>query len=116
MKLDDPNVTVVDTQATLTGGQTVQKVVARLDALLFVLKSCNGTVCRKPWEQLHPTGDVKTLEHALAPEFDDFYENHQIRVRYDFCANGYLVEAEGSMWETHGQQYRRGGLDWHHWV
>lgn len=92
-------------------------MVARLDALLFVLKSCSGIVCREPWAQLHAAGDVKTLEDALAPEYDNFYETEQTRVQYDFCDNGYLAEAEGPMWETHGQQYhKREGLEWHHWV
>lgn len=91
------------------------KVVARLDSLLFVLKSCKSRTCQRPWESLHPTGDVLTLGDALASQFDYFYEVEQQRVTYDFCSNGYLIEAEGPMWESQGAVYRD-GLEWHQWV
>jgi hypothetical protein len=89
--------------------------VARLDALLFVLKSCKGKTCRRPWHELHPDGDVLTLEDALAPAFDKFYEVEQRRVEYNYCDNGYLVDAKGPMWETEGLIFR-GGLRWDEWV
>ena len=91
------------------------KVVARLDSLLFVLKSCKSRSCQRPWQILHPDGDVLTLGDALASRFDYFYEVEQQRVTYDFCSNGYLVEAEGPMWESQGVVYRD-GLEWHQWV
>jgi hypothetical protein len=97
-------------------GHPVDKVVFRLDALLLVLKSCQGKVCREPWKSLHPEGNVWTLKHALAQEFDHFYEVEQIRTRYNHCENGYLIEAEGPMWETHGKLYKRHGLDWDVWT
>ncbi|KAJ0417558.1 arylsulfatase [Aspergillus carlsbadensis] len=96
-------------------GLPIWKVIARLDSLLFVLKSCKGQTCRKPWQALHPNGDVETLKDALAEEFDNFYEVEQRRVEYNFCSNGYLVDAEGPMWETDGLVYR-GGLTWDQWV
>ncbi|KAL3449925.1 alkaline-phosphatase-like protein [Aspergillus insuetus] len=96
-------------------GLPISKVIARLDSLLFVLKSCKGQTCRKPWQTLHPDGDVQTLKDALAAEFNHFYEVEQRRVEYNFCSNGYLVDAEGPMWETDGLVYR-GGLTWDHWV
>jgi hypothetical protein len=103
---------------TLVAGLPVSKVASRLDALLFMLKSCQGLACREPWRQLHAAGDVRTLAEALHPRFDDFYETQQTRVRYEFCANGYLVDAEGPMWETHGltAPYQRDGVRWEEWV
>ncbi|KAL3486221.1 alkaline-phosphatase-like protein [Aspergillus germanicus] len=96
-------------------GLPISKVIARLDSLLFVLKSCKGQTCRKPWQALHPVGDVEKLKDALSAEFDHYYEVKQRRVEYNFCSNGYLVDAEGPMWETEGLVYR-GGLTWDQWV
>lgn len=108
---------------TIIAGLSIQKVVSRLDALLFVMKSCKGVTCRKPWEELHPNGEVKTLEDALASEHDHFYEveveQMGLKVEYNFCSNGYLVEAEGAMWEGVGEKkglLERGGLKWDAWV
>lgn len=97
-------------------GFPIPKVVARLDALLLVLKSCEGRVCREPWLSLHPAGDVSSLSDALESRFDSFYETEQTRVEYSFCSNGYLIEAEGPMWETHGKLFTRGELRWDEWV
>ncbi|KAI1503558.1 Arylsulphatase [Biscogniauxia marginata] len=110
----------------LVAGLPVRKVVARLDALLLVLKSCRGATCRRPWDQLHPGGDVGALADALAPRFDRLYESERAlpRVRYEFCANGYIREAEGPMWEDEegvaaaagGTPYMRDGLRWEDWT
>lgn len=104
-----------NTSSATVANLPIGKVVARLDSLLLVLKSCTGSTCRLPWQVLHPEGDVHTLKDALNAQFDDFYEIEQQRVEYNFCWNGYLVEAEGPMWDTHGLVYR-GGLRWDHWV
>ncbi|KAI8951312.1 alkaline-phosphatase-like protein [Xylaria longipes] len=103
---------------TLVAGLPISKVASRLDALLFVLKSCQGPTCREPWKQLHPAGEVNTLADALDARFDNFYEAEQTRVRYDFCADGYIIDAEGPMWETHGlaAPYMRDGASWDEWV
>jgi hypothetical protein len=90
--------------------------VSRLDALLLVLKSCKGQVCREPWKTLHPEGSVWCLEDALDSRFDHFYEIEQTRVVYDHCENGYVIEAEGPMWESHGKLYERHGLSWDTWI
>ncbi|KAI8625329.1 Arylsulphatase [Xylariaceae sp. FL1651] len=105
--------------STLIAGLPIAKVASRLDALLFALKSCRGLSCREPWQRLHPTGDVGTLAEALHSRFDHFYEAEQTRVRYEYCANGYLAEAEGPMWETHGlaaATYLRDGASWEEWI
>lgn len=105
--------------ASTVAGLPLNKVVSRLDSLLFVLKSCKGEECREPWAALHPERhghtSVLTLKDALSSEFDDFYENQQTRVRFEYCWNGYVPEAEGPMWETDGVLFRD-GLPWHAWV
>ncbi|KAJ5711716.1 hypothetical protein N7488_005872 [Penicillium malachiteum] len=55
------------------GDRPLEEVVNRLDALLMVLKTCKTHSCVKPWERLHPKGDVKSLKDALMPGFDAFY-------------------------------------------
>ncbi|KAK5087295.1 hypothetical protein LTR70_007238 [Exophiala xenobiotica] len=77
----------------------VQQLIHRLDALLMVLKTCKGRQCTHPWEQLHPTGDVSSLRDALAPHYDDFYEQEVVRVAFDQCEQAYVLESEGPMWE-----------------
>ncbi|RAK84164.1 arylsulfatase [Aspergillus costaricaensis CBS 115574] len=72
------------------------KVVQRLDSLLLVLKSCKGQVCVKPWDALHPRGEVTTLKDALDVRYDYYYEMEQTtRVQFDECARGYFLDAEG---------------------
>jgi hypothetical protein len=93
----------------------VTKVAARLDSLLFVLKSCKGEQCVKPWQALHPAGDVSALEHALASRFDIFYEEEQVRIKYNRCEAGYIIDAEGAQFEGDGLVYRD-GLRWSEWT
>jgi N-acetylglucosamine-6-sulfatase len=85
--------------------------VDRLDALLLVLKSCHGVTCVEPWNVLHPAGDVQNLFAALNVQYDAFYRN-QVKVSYDRCELGYILDAEGSQvpWTY------RDGVSWHHWV
>ena len=96
-------------------GVPVQKLVARLDALLLVTKSCAKESCVRPWSSLHPHGNVSTLEDALSPLYDHFYEVEQRRVAFDRCENGYIVDAEGPQFERDGIMYRD-GLPWDTWV
>lgn len=92
-------------------GHPRSQVVNRLDAILLVLKSCKGVDCVKPWEVLHPGGDVQNLSDALNWKFDAFY-HEQVKISYDRCEFGYLIDAEGPQV---GLTYRD-GLEWHHWV
>jgi hypothetical protein len=89
--------------------------VARLDSLLFVLKSCKGQTCVRPWRALHPAGDVRNLHDALASQYDEFYEAGQKKVQYERCEAGYIVDAEGPQFETDGLIYRH-GQRWDHWA
>ncbi|KAM5368437.1 hypothetical protein ACJZ2D_009507 [Fusarium nematophilum] len=92
-------------------GTNVGQVISRLDALMLVLKSCRGESCVRPWKILHPDGDVASLKDALEERFDKFYAQ-QVKVEFDWCEHGYLVDAEGPQV---GYQYRE-GLEWHHWT
>ncbi len=96
-------------------GVPIAKVKARLDSLLFVLKSCKGTTCTQPWRALHPSGNVESLRDALSPRFDHFYLDQQAKVSYSSCEAGYIVEAEGPQFESNGLVYRD-GLKWSEWV
>ncbi|XMA15037.1 hypothetical protein WAI453_007828 [Rhynchosporium graminicola] len=96
-------------------GLPITKVIARLDSLLFVLKSCKGITCQQPWNQLHPKGDVSNVEDALSERFDHFYEVEQQRIKYSFCSNEYLIDAEGPMFENQGSVFRD-GLTWYECV
>lgn len=97
-------------------GVSLPKVVSRLDALLFVLKSCDGGTCQEPWKQLHPKGNVRSLQDALDPKYDKFYDE-QTAVDFSFCWNGYWPEAEGPMFEEAGKSlYERDGLSWDAWT
>ncbi|OBT43077.1 hypothetical protein VE00_05541 [Pseudogymnoascus sp. WSF 3629] len=96
-------------------GYPVSKIAARLDTLLFLVKSCKGEVCVKPWETLHPKGDVHTLKDALSSTFDNFYEVEQTRVSFTKCEPGYIISAEGPQFDQDGLIFRD-GLSWDKWT
>lgn len=48
---------------------TMIRLTNRLNALLYVLKSCCGPTCRDPWSALHGENTpVKSLADALHPK------------------------------------------------
>ncbi|KAL2840517.1 alkaline-phosphatase-like protein [Aspergillus pseudoustus] len=102
---------VQDTNAELLG-YSLSEVITRLDSILLVLKSCKGSTCIKPWDVLHPDGDVQNLQDALGSQYDEFYAI-QARVSYDRCERGYIVESEGPQEVL---SYSRYGLSWDAWV
>ncbi|KAK4652594.1 hypothetical protein QC762_208050 [Podospora pseudocomata] len=96
-------------------GRPFEAVVARLDALLFVLKSCKQKTCVEPWRALHPAGNVDNLKDALNQRFDDFYIKQQKKVRFERCEAGLIIDAEGPQFETDGLLYRDGS-SWSEWT
>ncbi|KEF58669.1 arylsulfatase [Exophiala aquamarina CBS 119918] len=81
-------------------GREVEDVQERLDALLFVLKTCKADQCRFPWEQLHPSwhgSSRMTLRNALDPQYDEFYSALP-KVEFTECMMGQILEAEGPQW------------------
>ena len=97
-----------------TGNFSINGLQSRLDSLLMVLKSCKGQTCVKPWETLHPEGNVRNLEDAMDPKYDDFYIG-QPRVSFSECAPGYLINVEGPQdvlpFVSNEFDYMKG----HHW-
>lgn len=104
-----------DSTVSTVAGYPLPKVVARLDALLMVQKSCKGKTFQEPWKALHSDGEVTSLKDALSPRFDHFYEVEQTRVEYNYCHNGYVPEAEGPMFEQDGAVFSDGFM-WPDWV
>ena len=93
-------------------GLPLTKVIARLDSLLMVLKSCKGESCIEPWKVLHPGGDVLNLYDALSVKYDQFYVVEQPKVAFSSCETGYIPEAEGPQEPI----MYRDGVHWSHWV
>ncbi|KAB8218769.1 alkaline-phosphatase-like protein [Aspergillus novoparasiticus] len=81
-------------QSYTIANRQLGQIIPRLDALMMVLKSCNGDSCREPWRQLHPKGYVNNLADALDSGFDEFYAN-QPKVSFSECSLGYHIYAEG---------------------
>lgn len=105
------NIYAPNATATHLLGRPLRKVIDRLDALLLVLKSCQGPTCIKPWNVLHPGGGVASLKDALAPQYDKFYHD-QPKVSYSACEGGYIVGSEGPQV---GLEFRD-GLSWDAWT
>ncbi|KAI1272988.1 arylsulfatase-like protein [Xylaria sp. FL0933] len=96
-------------------GLPLDKVTQRLDALLFVLKSCRAQTCIRPWRELHSAGNVETLKDALSPRFDSFYDTKTENIRFERCEMGYILEAEGPQFEP-GTPELGVRHDWHEWT
>ncbi|KAI8622884.1 arylsulfatase-like protein [Xylariaceae sp. FL1651] len=92
-----------ETPETLLG-LPLDKVVQRLDSLLFVLKSCQADTCIRPWRALHPAGNVESLRDALSPRFDTFYEAETEKIKFDRCEMGYILDAEGAQFKQGGSK------------
>jgi len=90
-----PGETSIDTLEYRILSRPLENVIVRLDAMLFVTKSCKGASCIEPWNALHPSGSVHTLRDALDTRFDEFYGEIQQKVRFDRCEEGYILDAEG---------------------
>lgn len=84
------------TNATI-GAWAVDALAARLNGLLLTLKRCKGRVCTRPWEKLHPNGEVGNLKDAMDGKFDAFYEKRQLPVSFEECALGQVLSVEGAL-------------------
>ncbi|KAI0391452.1 arylsulfatase-like protein [Xylariaceae sp. FL0594] len=102
-------------------GLPLEKVVQRLESVLFVLKSCRAESCVDPWRQIHPAGNVASLKEALSPRFDAFYDKRNEKTEFDRCEMGYILDAEGPQFslptplgeDATAWKVRR---DWHEWT
>ncbi|RAR09082.1 arylsulfatase precursor [Stemphylium lycopersici] len=82
---------------TTNNGWSIRKLTARLDALLLTLKRCKGRVCTRPWEALHPNGEVSNLRDAMDERYDAFYIEHQPPVTFEECTLGQILSKEGAL-------------------
>lgn len=71
------------------------QLVARLDALLMVLKTCRQDTCRDPYSVLFPKSEVKNLTAAMNKTYDTFF-NNMPKVAFQGCYTGYIPEFEQS--------------------
>lgn len=71
----------------------------------MVLRDCKDETCTQPWQVLHPSGDIKTLEGALDSSYDDFYAD-QPKMTFGGCMKGFFEENETS---EHVSPYTEGG-------
>ncbi|KAL5316375.1 hypothetical protein ACEPPN_015420 [Leptodophora sp. 'Broadleaf-Isolate-01'] len=109
------------TLASWTANETILGVstlnlASRLDALMFVLKSCQGDECREPWAALQPDGNVSNLKEALQPKFDNFYQNQVPRVQFSRCEPGHIIDAEGPQFEPNVIYSDGGDPQWAIWT
>ena len=91
-------------------------LVSRLDALMFVLKSCQADECRAPWAALQPDENISNLVEALQPKFDDFYQNQVPRVQFTRCEPGYIIDAEGPQFEPNATYSDGSEPQWAIWT
>jgi hypothetical protein len=75
----------------------IYRITSRLNGLLLTLKRCKGRVCTRPWEKLHPKGNVLNLKDAMDERYDEFYLNHQHPVTFSECALGQVLSTEGAL-------------------
>ncbi|KAH8883341.1 arylsulfatase precursor [Thozetella sp. PMI_491] len=85
-----------DSLATIAGWE-IKKLTHRIDALLMTLKSCSGKVCTRPWDTLHPVGNVKNIKDAMASKYDQFYTS-QPKVSFTACSAGNILAYEGVLY------------------
>ncbi|KAL4941942.1 alkaline-phosphatase-like protein [Aspergillus oleicola] len=64
-----------------------------------LLQPAKGSTCIKPWDGLHPDGDVQNLQDALGSQYDEFYANQ--------------ARSEGPQ---EALSYSRYGLSWDAWA
>ncbi|KAJ5902580.1 hypothetical protein N7495_003108 [Penicillium taxi] len=106
-----PKVNKAGTDEPKILGRSLSQAISRLDALLLVLKSCQGVTCIEPWDVLQPESSVRSLRDALDKKHDIYYAN-QPQVSFNWCAEGYIIEAEGPQVPLTS----RYGLPWDVWV
>ncbi|KXS17421.1 Arylsulphatase [Gonapodya prolifera JEL478] len=78
---------------------SAQTVASRIDALMFILKTCKGAACRNPWQALLGShAPVASLKDALDPKYDRFF-NSVPRVQFAKCTPAQFLEFERPLFE-----------------
>lgn len=96
--LDQAGFDNVSRDASAALSEDTRRVAERLDALLLVLKTCQGEVCRQPWKTLFPSGQVNGFVDALKQDFDGYFSDLP-RVHFDGCSLGYQARREHPLWD-----------------
>src|SRR5438552_2117541 len=116
-----PLTTSAEDDSRIILSRPIAQLLNRLDAVLLVQKSCKEEQCMKPWDQLHPGGQVRNLKDALVEKFDDQYAKYA-KVKFDRCFKEpvYQPWAEGPQWRDAGagtsNLLMRDGLNWDTWA
>jgi hypothetical protein len=113
-------------------GRPTQQLLHRLDAMILVQKTCKMNVCREPWAQFHPDGDVKNLIDALDSKYDELYARvHEAgTVGWEHCygddqATLYNLDNERPLWKDVKKKVmqnetiqlkRNGAENWEEWT
>lgn len=98
---DTTTFTIASTNQTVSLGNATYSIAtlqSRLDALILVLKTCKGAVCRDPWNELLPGSNVKSLTQAMNSQYDSYFEQLP-KVSYSMCEGGYILASEGALWD-----------------
>ncbi|SPO07569.1 related to sulfatases [Cephalotrichum gorgonifer] len=106
------------TNLALSPAPEHEKLMARLNGLLLVTKSCSQESCRNPWTVLQADYESSTsagkmftnLEEALDTRYDDFFRNLP-PVGFQKCMNYLFTPNEGPFYPPEsislGSEYRR---------
>ncbi|KAG8157519.1 hypothetical protein KVR01_012561 [Diaporthe batatas] len=97
------NLLASDANSSSIINHPVADVAKRLDALLLVLKSCQGESCRRPWTTLIPDGSIATLTEALSTSHDAVFQSFP-EVSFSACVGGHVVAFEGAQFENPSQR------------
>ncbi|ORY86729.1 putative arylsulfatase precursor [Leucosporidium creatinivorum] len=88
---------MINLAETAVRSESLIKLQHRLDALLLVLKTCVGEVCRNPWKTVFPDGSVSSLNAGLEKRFDGYFADLP-KVKYSYCDIGYHRRLEAPFW------------------
>lgn len=102
------------TNLALDPDADTQRLIDRLNGVLYVTKSCNQDDCRNPWNVLQKLsgGTFQSLGEAMSPDLDDFFAQMP-QVGFQTCMDYQDVENEVPYYQSTddeaflGQKYRQ---------
>lgn len=81
-------------------------MIARLNAVLLVTKSCTEGSCRDPWLYLQPQNSnkrISSLKEAMDPRYDGFFASIPL-VHFSECLNYQSQPVEEPFWPPSAAQ------------
>lgn len=84
--------------------ERIQRVRARLNAILMVTKSCEQDICRQPWSLFAPPGgaEIASFKQAMKPEFDKYFASFP-EVSFKECMEYQDVDNEAPFFPPIGE-------------